>query len=546
MKFKIKIALIIGSLSFIILCMFLTTWWVSNGQKDDGVGINMAGRQRMLSQKMTKELLQGVGNADNQLRQQAFQATSNSMRIFEMTLTGLIEGSEIPLTLPPVSGEVYSSLPAKGTSLELLLDVKRLWEDFSPRMNNVISQGASAETDLNWVKNNSNDLLAAMNKAVVQMQKDAESSVDLLLSLQFFGLFIAVILVIVGVVVIRRLVGRLDKITDFAGVIGVGDLSQKSGIVGGDEIGQIGSHLDTMSENLHAMFSHISNNSTSLSNLSTSLGDKAEEMTGRAESTSDIATEVTTAAEEMSGNMQNVAAAIEEASTNISLVATATEEMTSTISEIVKNTEQAQEISNEAVSTANSASEKVDELGFAATEIGKVTETITEISEQTNLLALNATIEAARAGEAGKGFAVVANEIKDLAKQTADATQEIKSRIDGIQNSTADTVTQIQQITKIINEINSIVSTITTSVEEQAATTTEIAENISQASMGTQEVTENIAQLSTASHEVASDMSEVSGHSQATSNAAAGVKDNGLEIQKLSQQLEEIVTKIKL
>ena len=120
-------------------------------------------------------------------------------------------------------------------------------------------------------------------------------------------------------------------------------------------------------------------------------------------------------------------AATEQAATNIALVATATDEMTSTINEIVKSTEKAQEITKSAVREAGSASEKVDELGRAAVEIGKVTEAITEISEQTNLLALNATIEAARAGEAGKGFAVVANEIKELAKQTAGATGDLRN-----------------------------------------------------------------------------------------------------------------------
>lgn len=156
--------------------------------------------------------------------------------------------------------------------------------------------------------------------------------------------------------------------------------------------------------------------------------------------------------------------------------------MTTTINEIAQNTEKANTITGEAVSEAKGASDNVDELGSAAQEISKVTETVTEISEQTNLLALNATIEAARAGDAGKGFAVVANEIKELARQTAEATQDIKRRIEGIQDSTSGTVTKIQQISKVINDVNDIVSTIASSVEEQSVTTKEIATNVAQAS----------------------------------------------------------------
>jgi methyl-accepting chemotaxis protein len=201
------------------------------------------------------------------------------------------------------------------------------------------------------------------------------------------------------------------------------------------------------------------------------LSDSTASMSGRSNS-------VAGAAEAMSATMNSVAAASEQTATNVNMVASATEEMTATVQEIAHNSEKARTITESAVTQAGSASQKVGELGRAANEISNVTEVITEISEQTNLLALNATIEAARAGEAGKGFAVVANEIKELAKQTAQATQEIKAKIEGIQGSTAGTVNQIEQITGVINEVNEIVGTIATAVEEQAATSREITEQL--------------------------------------------------------------------
>ncbi|MCP4449919.1 MAG: hypothetical protein GY809_00540, partial [Planctomycetes bacterium] len=187
----------------------------------------------------------------------------------------------------------------------------------------------------------------------------------------------------------------------------------------------------------------------------------------------------------------------------------AAEEMTATITEIAQNAEKARGITTEAVGQTEHATAQVDELGISAKEIFTVVETITDISSQVNLLALNATIEAARAGEAGKGFAVVANEIKDLASQTADASNEIKERVAGIQTSTDGTITEISTITKVVTEINEIVSTIAAAVEEQSATTRDIAENVSQASMGISEVNENIAQGSVASQGVTQDVAEV-------------------------------------
>jgi len=215
--------------------------------------------------------------------------------------------------------------------------------------------------------------------------------------------------------------------------------------------------------------------------------------------------------------------------------------MTSVIKEIAQNTEKARTVTGEAVSEAAETSEKVDELGRAANEIGKVTETITEISEQTNLLALNATIEAARAGEAGKGFAVVANEIKDLAKQTAEATGEIRKKIEGIQTSTKGTVIHIKQITKVINNVNEIVATIATAVEEQSVTTREIADNVTQASQGLGEITENVAQSSSVADEIAKDIADVNQTSGEMSNTSSQVNTSAEDLSKEAEQLMGMV-----
>jgi methyl-accepting chemotaxis protein len=183
--------------------------------------------------------------------------------------------------------------------------------------------------------------------------------------------------------------------------------------------------------------------------------------------------------------------------------------MTSTIGEIAQNSEKARRITDEATRQAARITEQIDQLGVAAREIGKVTETITEISSQTNLLALNATIEAARAGTAGKGFAVVATEIKALAQQTAAATQDIKSRIAGVQSATEGGIAEIGKVSQIILDVSAIVASIAAAIEEQSTATKDIARNIAEASAGVAEANTRVAETSQVSREIAKDIVDV-------------------------------------
>jgi len=345
-----------------------------------------------------------------------------------------------------------------------------------------------------------------------------------------------------------RLVDRkLLMVVEATDKIGEGDLTYRCDkIEGWRKLAGVSSRLNDMSDNLRNMFKEILSGSETMASSSTEMLAISEQMSSGAEQTSAKSNSVASAAEEMSSNMTSVASAMEQASTNVGMVATAAEQMTATINEIAQNSEKACSISGEAVSQSKSASAKIDELGKAAREIGMVTETITEISEQTNLLALNATIEAARAGEAGKGFAVVANEIKELAKQTAGATEEIKNKIEGIQDSTAGTVSEIEEISKVINDVNDIVSTIATAVEEQSVTTKEIANNVAQTSKGIEEVTQNVAQSSSVSAEMAKDISDVNQAATEMSNSSSQINLSAKELSKLAEQLKEMVGRFKV
>jgi len=393
-----------------------------------------------------------------------------------------------------------------------------------------------------------------MDDMVLKAEQEAESTVrrgDSIASqsttITIIGIVIGIVLAIgLGFYLTLSITRPLLKGVELSKSMAEGDMTKTMDVDQKDEIGALALSLNEMAGNLRTMISEIGNGVNSVDDSSSQLAAISDQMASGAGDTATKSSQVASAAEEMSVTQNTVAAAMEQASVNITMVAAATEEMTATITEIAQNSTRAKVITSEAVEQSKQASEKVDELGRAADEINKVTEAITEISEQTNLLALNATIEAARAGEAGKGFAVVANEIKDLAKQTAQATLEIKTKIQGIQQATEITVKEINAIAKVIADVDLIVATIATAVEEQTATTNEIAENVGQASSGITEVNENIAQASTVAEEIAADIADVSNSANEMNGASSQVKENASDLSSIAESLQQMVAKFKV
>ncbi len=221
------------------------------------------------------------------------------------------------------------------------------------------------------------------------------------------------------------------------------------------------------------------------------LGSSAEELTA-------ISSTMSASAEETSAQANVVSAASDQVSKNVQVVATGVDEMNAAIREIAKNASDSARVAQHAVATASTANATIGKLGDSSAEIGKVIKVITSIAEQTNLLALNATIEAARAGEAGKGFAVVANEVKELAKETAKATEDISCKIETIQGDTRGAVESIRMIGEVIAQINDISNTIASAVEEQTATATEMSRNVGEAAKGAAEIAQNITAVAQA------------------------------------------------
>jgi methyl-accepting chemotaxis protein len=271
---------------------------------------------------------------------------------------------------------------------------------------------------------------------------------------------------------VRQVVAVVDRLAD-------GDLTHRVGIARGDEIGRMSTSIDLAIERIAQTVTGITSHAAQVAAASHTLTSMSQALQADAD--------------QASRQIGVVADSAADVSRNLDTVAAGSEEMGAAIGEISRNTTEAATVASNAVDTVGQAGETVQRLGDASAQIGDVVKTITTIAEQTNLLALNATIEAARAGEMGKGFAVVASEVKDLAQETARATDDIISRVIGIQTQTEAAVESIRQITDIIQQISQAQDTIAAAVEEQTATTGEMNRGVSNAAVGSGEITENIA-----------------------------------------------------
>jgi methyl-accepting chemotaxis protein len=311
--------------------------------------------------------------------------------------------------------------------------------------------------------------------------------------------------------VLRELVIRpVKRCAEFAATIAskkltVDDLEIKAE----DEVGEAMLAMNTMKNNLHDVVLAIADTAGHVASASEELSATSQQISANSEETSAQAGVVTQATQRVSQNLQSVS--------------TGADEMTSTIQSIATSAHEAATVASNAVQTAQAANSTVAKLGDSSAEIGEVIKVITSIAQQTNLLALNATIEAARAGEAGKGFAVVANEVKELAKQTAKATDDISRKITAIQTDTKGAVEAIGTITGVINQINDISGTIATAVEEQSATTNEMTRNVADAARGSGEITRNI---------------------EGVAEAARGTSSSAQESQKAANDLAEMAAQL--
>jgi methyl-accepting chemotaxis protein len=308
----------------------------------------------------------------------------------------------------------------------------------------------------------------------------------------------------------------------------------------------IAAAVNGMCQRLRDVFAHLYENAGHLAHTSSQLASTASQLSAGADSTTTQSATVAAAAEQMTANMASMSSSSEKMSANIRSVVTAVQQLTSNVCEIAKSADQTSEIANSAAQLAESSNRTIGQLGAAADEIGKVIQVIQEIAEQTNLLALNATIEAARAGEAGKGFAVVATEVKELARQTATATQDIRQRIESIQLSSGEAIRAIREVGEAIQNVNAASTTIATAVAEQSETTRNISANVNDTSLAAETVSVNVAESATACAEITRSITSVDRAARNTATGAADTQVAGQAISQLSSKLKSLVSQFQV
>jgi methyl-accepting chemotaxis protein len=370
------------------------------------------------------------------------------------------------------------------------------------------------------IKASLGDMLASFEQSLTNAETTVESeNASLIWTVLVFTLCALAIGIALAVYLSRRISKTTSLVLAKAQAIAGGDLTfDDLKLLSRDELGDLSEAMNMMNESLKTMILSIVQNAQHVSQASDQFSTASQQISSNSEETTAQANVVSTATQQVSQNLQTVA--------------TGAEEMSSTIKDIAKNAGEAARVASEAVKAAQLTNASISKLGDSSAEIGQVMKVITSIAQQTNLLALNATIEAARAGEAGKGFAVVANEVKELAKQTAKATEDISHKIGAIQQDTKSAVEAIGTISAVINQINDISNTIATAVEEQSATTNEMSRNVSEAARGSGEISENVHGMAVAA--------------QSTSTSAHETQKAAKELSEMSSELRGLVERFKV
>jgi methyl-accepting chemotaxis protein len=344
-------------------------------------------------------------------------------------------------------------------------------------------------------------------------------------------------------VMVRPIVQTAARLRDIAN--GDGDLTQRLQAVTKDEIGELAEQFNGFAGKLRDVMRSVGERVTPLADNAKELSAASSSLQGSVDQTVARVTSVESAAGTMSANTATAARSVEKAMMSLNSVAGAVEEMTASIADIAGHSEKARDVSQEVVVQAKEIETFMVELERSAQAIGKVTESITSISAQTNLLALNATIEAARAGAAGKGFAVVANEIKELAHQTAIATEDVKDRIKGIQASTRSAIAGNVRIATVIGNINELVVSIAASITQQATVARAISGDIASANGGVAEANDLVSSNATVAESIAKDVGDVTVAANQIRNVSDGLHANSGRLSKLSNELNAIVTRFK-
>lgn len=575
MSIKFRVILSVLAVFAVILALFIATWTVTTSQKTDSLVINLAGRQRMLVQMMTKQTLECVLSARKGAVDQAIRTGAlKTMAVFQATHQALQDSGPAPLTLDPQGP--MANLPEPSLAVrDQLTEVQRLWHDYAQNITAVLEK--DSEADLQSLLAINPALLTSMNTAVELMQNEAETKVTRLLLIMVGGTVFAAIAVALALLTMqKRLIGPLERIRDFALQVRSGNLDAAMPGVYKKEVRVLKEAVQDMVQALKKNMeqARIKGEQAEQSAAATrealacareqehKVKELMQRMTAAAGKAKDVSERVFAAIGELSEQVDSVNQGVGIQSERMAEIATAMEEMNATVLEVAKNASHAAKQAEKSMENAETGAAEVHRtvesfehvqkriftlkdtmgrLGVQVEGIDKIMTVISDIADQTNLLALNAAIEAARAGEAGRGFSVVADEVRKLAEKTMSATVEVRNAVDVIQSQTreniqalestaadivesTDAATQsgrfMREIVSIVEETATMVASIATAAEEQSATSEEINRAVSEVTRIASETSEGMDRSARALVEIASQVEELDTVTQAISGQA--------------------------
>ena len=547
MKIKTQLLAIVIAPGLIVSGIVVGTILINKLQRSDGLLINLAGRQRMLTQKMTKEMLAFRGITDPQQAIELAKQTSETMQVFDKTLQALINGGNAPLSTDLSKTDYAICPPATGTIGEQLQIVSAKWADFSTQLDLILNYDENSSEAASTIMATNISLLKEMNAAVGMMQAASESRIRTLVTIQLTGLAAVLAGIVVALLLLKKSGSKLSQLRQTLAKYSKGDLTDMTEVATtNDELDEVIGAVNHLGKNLSRMVTELKQTGGTLNSASGNLQDISTQLSQGVADTQSRTTHMEQSTSDLSRNFMSVAAAAEEMSTTVHTVAAAVEEMSASISEISGNSNRASEIATDADSIARNTDEIMVQLHTSTTDIGKVLDTINDIADQTNLLALNATIEAASAGDAGKGFAVVANEVKELAKQTTLATDEVSKQIVEMQANSENAVTGMKRILKVNAETKQIFGEIALSVEEQSTAVNEVANSIGATSLATEEIARTLQNSAASASEISDNAQET--NRVATTTATSADQAYGLadEMTSLATSLDTEISRFKI